>query len=139
MAKLKRPKVSQLRKDELRLFNLFRQFVGRHGLERTRIMFANYATEPNQEQMNELERLETLRRLDAMPKPSVRQLARDILADEGIKPSDDRFMNKFEALVKTIGRWRNEKRGEIEGRFGSVSPPLKPDEPARLVIHKRKK
>jgi hypothetical protein len=127
-----------LREDELWVLSVFATLLHRHGLRKVRQIFANYSREPNKAERKELVKLETLRRLDAMkPKPNVRRLVRELLAEEGIGPGDRRFQNKSAALDAKIRRWQ-EQRAAIEARFGSVSPVLTPGEPAKFVIHDRR-
>jgi hypothetical protein len=125
---------ASLREDELHLLSLFGELSRRYGMRRARKMFANFAREPNKTEWEELAKLETLWRLDNMnPRPNIKRLVRELLAEKGIAAEDRRFPNQAVALDKKIRRWKKD-RVAIEAKFGAVSPPLMRGEPAKFVI-----
>ncbi len=109
------------------------------GLETARRIFANYSEEPTKTQRDLLEKLQWLERLDTMtPKPNISQLARDILEERGVVPSDPGYQNQLESLDHQIRRVKR-RRQEVEAMHGPISPPLAKDEPAPFRILRRKK
>jgi hypothetical protein len=110
---------SGLREDELRLLDVFLWLARRHGDENACKMFANFLRKPSKTQVQDLTRKLMFERLDnEKPRPTVRQLSRDLGVDE-----------------RTIKRWKKE-RAATEAAFGPVSPPLAKDEPAEFVLHR---
>jgi hypothetical protein len=128
---------ARLRQDELRLLDMFHDLTRRYGMKRARQMFANYSRAPNKTEQEELVRLQTLRHLDTMtPKPNVKRLVREMLAEKGIGSGSPRFQNQAAALDKRIRRWKDD-RDAIEAKFGGISPKLAPGQPAEFVIHEK--
>lgn len=128
-----------LRDHERWLLSVFHALLRRYGEDTARQMFANLVIEPNETQLKEREQFDTLRRLDAMkPRPNINQLVRDMLEEQGIKPSHEGYQNQSKALDRKIRRWKKQ-RPEIEGKFGATSPPLGPGQAATYRLHSPKK
>jgi hypothetical protein len=89
------------------LEHIFRMSIRHRGAKITRQMFKKLSGPPTSRQLKQIEKLEWLLRLNRMPKPSIRQLARDLLAEQGIGSDSRKFQNKFESLVMKIRRAKN--------------------------------
>jgi hypothetical protein len=126
-----------LREVELLLLVTFHRVQRQFGLEMARRMFANFAEKPTKTQRDYLKKLQWLERLDAMPRPNMRQLARDIMEEGGIGPSDRRYQNQFENLYRQIRRAEDD-RDKIEAMHGPISPLLAKGDPAQFRILKKK-
>ncbi|SHH96822.1 hypothetical protein [Bradyrhizobium erythrophlei] len=132
------PPAKMLREAERDLMYLFFELKSLCGLKKTRKMFKNYCREPNATDQRYRQQLELLVRLDRMkPKPNVRRLARELLAEKGISPRSSKFHSQFEAIDKKIRRLKK-NRDLIEARFKGFSPTLVDGEPTRFRVGEMK-
>jgi hypothetical protein len=124
-----------LREFELLLLDVFFEGVRRFGLGRTRQCFANYVREPSALDLQAYGEMKLLERLNDMkPRPNVKRLVRELLAENRDPSWSDRDRQlSADNLDKQIRRLKSRK-DKVAAKFGNVSPPLRPDEPARFLI-----
>jgi hypothetical protein len=137
----RRAKPPTLREYEQQLLTIFFSITRDYGMKKARQAFANFVREANKTELKNYEMFEMLQYLASMnPRPNVKRLVREMLAEKGIGPDHRKFQKEAEALDRKIRNWRKKHWPGIKAKFGAVSPPPPAhDEPVRFVIHKIKK
>ena len=119
---------------------VFVESIRRRGVESTRQLFKDFSRAPSPEEQKHIQKLEWLQRLNSMPKPNISQLARELLADEGIGRDSRKFQNSFDARVRQIRRAKNE-RDKIWAEFVALrltTTPVAPAAKYQVVKTKRR-
>lgn len=137
-SKTKNPSaVEALRGDELKLLNLYAEFLHRHGPETTRRMFANYVKAPSMYQLKKHRDAKLLARYDAMlPRPNVLGLAKKLVDENKALSKPYRHFPTLDTLKRHLDRLLEKRRSKrpTKQKGGSVSFPLARHEPAEFIL-----
>jgi hypothetical protein len=96
--------ITTLHGARLEALKLFMQLEEHHGAGEARRIFIEWGKEPSKKRINELKNWALLQRYDAMEKPNVAKLARDIVAENAGLPKDQQLTPRYRPTLFTVDK-----------------------------------
>jgi hypothetical protein len=116
LIKLMKSDVTQLAGAELEAWKLFLLIKQHHGEKAARRIFREWGKEPPKNRINELKNWSLLERLDAMEKPNVAELARQVVEKNASLPAEQQLTPRHRPTLPTVDKHlRNLLRERQEG------------------------
>ena len=94
---------------------LFMHLEKHHGADEARKIFREWGKKLTKNRINELKAWALLRRYDAMERPNVSELARQVVAENAALPEDNQLTPRFRPTLPTVDKYLRlllTKRGE---------------------------
>jgi hypothetical protein len=85
-------------------WKLFLQLKEHHGAKQAHRIFLEWGAGPSKKRINELKNWALLQRYDAMEKPNVAKLAREIVAENAILPKDKQLTPRYRPTLFTVDK-----------------------------------
>jgi hypothetical protein len=88
----------------LAALKLFMQLEEHHGAGQARKIFIEWGKEPTKKRINELKNWALIQRYDAMEKPNVAKLAREIVTENAALPRDKQLTPRYRPTLFTVDK-----------------------------------